>query len=150
MGNALFSEIIKPALQSMFLDFGNEGLHMLIRGESSRAPHQKGGQPIPYYQQYGIKKVQSLRQGPPQKVQYVSDPYEDVYFVHRQEAEYVLGKMMERAAGYGRATMGDLYDLCGLDHDRTAERWGWTDLGGVRVMHTTDGYLITFPDPIYF
>ena len=149
MGNALFSEIVLPALKSMLLQFGNEGLHMMIEGKPSRTAQSNLGQPTPYYQNYQVRKVQSLRQGPPQRVQYVNDVYEDLFFVHKQEAEWVLGKMMERAATYGRATMGDLYDLCGLSHDRTAETWGWTELAGTRVIYTTEGYLINFPNPIY-
>lgn len=150
IGNSLFDTIIRPAIEDNALDFINEGARMLVKGPSA-AP-RKGG-PRPYYKNYqqprrAIKRI--TRTAPPRRLMAQPvDLFEDIFYPTRQEAEAVLGKMMELALEYGAVSVGALYALAGIDHDVVHEDWGWVDLQGVRPQATTDGYVILFPEPVY-
>ena len=124
---------------------------MLLKGINAN-PRQGGGS-RPYYERYqrprrAIKRI--TKAAPPQRL--IAQPvevFEDVYYPTRQEAEAVLGRMMELAVEYGGATIGDLYTLSGISQDVTHEDWGWVDLQGVRPQATSHGYIIMFPEPVY-
>lgn len=95
-----------------------------------------------------MKRV--TRAVPPQRLMaQPTEVFEDVYFPSRQEAEAVLGKMMELALEYGQVSIGALYALSGIDQTVIHEDWGWVDLQGVRPQATSHGYIILFPDPVY-
>ena len=150
IGNSLFDTIIRPAIEDNTLDFINEASRMLIKKNPSGAP--QGGQQ-PYYKNYrqprrAMKRV--TRAAPPQRLMAQPvDLFEDIFYPTRQEAESVLGRMMELAVEYGNAPIGALYSLSGISHDVIHEDWGWVDLRGVRPQATSDGYVILFPDPGY-
>ena len=147
IGNTLFDSIVVPALQSLTEDFAGEAVRLLVRGGKSVSKGGARGKPTAYHRQYSKR---SRRRGPPgRNVQRTQEVYEDIYFDYREDAELVLGRMLELIAEYRCATIGDLHSLAGMDSNYTHERYGWTDLGRCRVQHTTDGYLINFPDPEY-
>jgi len=147
IGNTLFGNIVVPALQSLIEDFGGEAIHMLVRGGKSVSKGATRGKPTAYHSQYSTR---ARRRGPTgRNVQRAQEVYEDIYFDYREDAEVVLGRMMELIAEYRWATIGDLHSLTGMNSNYTHERYGWTDLQRTRVQHTTDGYLITFPEPEY-
>ena len=147
IGNSLFAEIVVPAIEAGILDFFTSGLSMLFNKGESRRSHQSHR--TSYNSMYSRKTrsrrgVQQRRYSPPEDV-----IFEDVFFDNREEAHLVLGKMMERTAEYGVATVGDLNNLVGLNSNSTYERYGWVDLQGTRVHYTSEGYLIGFPEPEY-
>ncbi len=151
IGNSLFATIIRPSLIDNALDFINEGATMLLKGPGAN-PRQQGG-PEPYYKNYTRPRramKRTSRTGTGQRlVAQTVEIYEDIFYPTRQEAEAVLGKMMEMALEYGAAPVGALYALAGISHDVVHEDWGWDDLQGVRAQYTSDGYIIQFPEPIY-
>ncbi len=147
IGNSLFDTIVVPALQSLTEDFAGEAVRMLVRGGktvSKGAP----GKHTSYHSQYS-KRARRRGATTGRTVNRTQEVYEDIYFDYREDAEMVLGRMMELIAEYRWATIGDLHSLAGIDSNYTHERYGWTDLQRTRVQHTTDGYLITFPEPEY-
>jgi hypothetical protein len=147
IGNALFDTIVVPNLQSLTEDFVGEAVRMLVRGGKAVSKGATRGQRTAYHRQYSQR---SRRRGSASRnVTRTQTVYEDIYFDYREDAETVLGRMIELIAEYRWATIGDLHSLAGLASNYTHERYGWTDLRRVRVQHTTDGYLITFPDPEY-
>jgi hypothetical protein len=149
IGNSLFESIILPAMQDNAIDFFNEGLQMLIKGQSYDI-RPTGRQP--YNNMYRNRQKAARRKSPNRNLrrpQEHEETFEDVYFDDRRDAEGVLGRMMERVVDYGAVTIGDLYSLVGISSNFTHERWGWTDLRHCKVMHTTEGYVIDFPNPEY-
>ena len=152
IGNSLFSSIVLPAMKGAVLDFFSDGLRMaLFRGDNAGP---RGGAPVAYNQQYQTRRRQIRRVGhnqpAVQNVQHVEELFDDIYFGDRREAQLVLGRMMERIANYGSATIGDLYSLVGLSPGGyTHEDYGWTDLRQCRILSTAHGYVIDFPEPGY-
>jgi hypothetical protein len=63
----------------------------------------------------------------------------------RYDAELVLDSLNDCITEYGRATVGDFYDLVGYDTENTDYKWGWTDLSAARVRKIRGGWLIDLP-----
>lgn len=154
IGNSLFGEIVIPTLKDGLLAFLNEGAERLIRGEPKgtaavRKPkvHRRTYN-APYRNvQRRSTSMSSYERRVPNRIQRV---FEDIYFETRQDAELVLGKMMEFVAEYGWITVGELHSWLGLPSDYAHENWGWTELHGTRVLFTTEGYVIDLREPVYF
>lgn len=148
VGNSLFGDVVMPALKSLALDFINQaGEQMLFKGD--RRPGR--GAPTAYNRPYrerkkthGARKKQQNRY-----VEEIEEVFENVYYEHREDAERVLGRMMERVAEYGTVRVADLESLSGFAPEYTHDKWGWDDLTGVRVIYTNGGFVITLPEPMY-
>ena len=158
MGNSLFETIILPALKSTIADFFSNGMSMLLFGEDA-GPGRRGS-PRSYDRMYerrqpsyrGRRSDRSQRhqsRRPNRNVQRTEQVFEDVFFDYRDDAQIVLAGMLERIAEYGQTTIGDLYSMVGMGTNYTNESWGWDNLSGVHVQHTSEGYLIDFPEPVY-
>lgn len=148
IGNSLFDTIIRPAMEDNAIDFFNEGVRMLIKGQSYDV--RPTGAPKAYNAPYRNRNRRAPQQNRQRKrPQEHEHTFEDIYFDERRDAESVLGRMMERIADYEWATIGDLYSLVGVTSNFTHERWGWSDLRHCRVIYTTEGYVIDLPDPEY-
>ena len=147
IGNSLFEEIILPAVKSAIVDFFSNGVNMVMFGRESMS--RRGGR-TNYNKMSRRRQPNRSRQAPNRRrAQQVEEVFEDVFFDNRNDAEAVLGRMMELIADYGWATVGDLYSLVGLSTNYTHERYAWDDLRQCRVQYTTEGYVIDFPEAEY-
>ncbi len=145
IGNTLFSQNIMPAITDMIFDFFISGLAMMLGKDTPKTRAARG---TSYHKPYARPKTYG-RRASVRRAKPIENPmFDDIYFEHRHDAEGVLGRMMERVAEYGWASVGDLNSLAGLNADIVAEDWGWEDLHGTRVVYTTDGFIINFPNPI--
>lgn len=147
IGNSLFAEIIVPAIEAGVLDFLTSGISMLFnKGAGKPSQHSRRTS----YNSMYTRKTKARRGSQYRRYSEPEDQiFEDVFFDNREDARLVLGKMIERTAEYGAATVGDLNNLVGLNSNATYERYGWVDLQGTRVHYTSEGYLIGFPEPEY-
>lgn len=155
IGNSLFDEIVLPTLKNAIVDFFSSGITMAMFGDDRR--DVRGGRPRAYNRQY-TRRQEPIRRARPltrrdsrysRPTREVTEVFEDVFFQDRKDAELVLGRLMERIADYGVASVGDLYSLVGLSTNYTHERYGWVDLSGVGIQFTTEGYIIGLPEVIY-
>lgn len=71
--------------------------------------------------------------------------YRDLAFTSRVDADEVLANLRDLVEDYGKASVADLYDLCGITGTFQDHKYGWYDLRGVRVVHVRDGYEIDLP-----
>ncbi len=146
IGNSLFAEIIVPAIEAGMLDFLTSGLSMLFNKNSGRPQQSRRTS----YNSMYTRRTNTRRGSRQRRYSEPEDQiFDDVFFDNREDARLVLGKMIERTAEYGAATVGDLNNLVGLNSNPTYERYGWVDLRGTRVHYTSEGYLIGFPEPEY-
>ena len=150
IGNSLFEEIVMPSIKSAIVDFFSHGVKMMMFGQDQ--PSRFGSRPQSYNTQYRSQRRAQPRGRTPNRniIQQTETVFEDVFFANREEAQLVLGRMMELVAEYGMATIGDLHSLVGLAQNITHEGWGWDNLSGVRVQFSSEGYVIDFPEPVYF
>jgi hypothetical protein len=151
IGNSLFAEIIMPAMKGAVLDFFNDGLRMAMFGRDD-INRRGSGRHTAYnrmHKKRGTHGRDRDRRSSNRNVRQTEEIFEDIFFDDRNDAENVLGRMMELIAEYGWATIGDLYSLVGLSANYTHERYGWDDLRRCRVQFTSEGYVIDLPEPDY-
>ncbi len=146
IGNGLFGALVMPALKSMALDFINEAASQLFfRGDDI----PRHGRHQPYNKQYRQSHGKH-KQGVKRRVERVEQVFDPIFFEHREDAQHILGRMMEYVAEFGVATVLDVHSLAGLESNFTQQGWGWDDLSGTRVHFSREGYVIDFPEPEYF
>lgn len=71
--------------------------------------------------------------------------YENVIFDDYRDADEVLNLLYDCLARYEKVRVFDLYDLAGIAPKATDRNYGWTDLQGVNVVPTSDGFVIDLP-----
>ena len=75
--------------------------------------------------------------------------YNDIIFNNRVEADEVLDVLLYNIEKYGRVSVADLLNECGIEPDYTDHDFGWDALGTARVARTRDGgYYLVLPKPI--
>lgn len=146
IGNSLFEEIILPAVKSAVVDFFSNGVNMVMFGREST---NRGRSRHTAYNKMSRRRGPQRSRQPARRARQVEEVMEDIFFNNRDDAQEVLGRMMELINDYGWATIGDLYSLVGLSTNYTHERYAWNNLGRCRVQYTSEGYLIDFPEPEY-
>lgn len=160
VGNDLFRDIVMPTIKNMLAEFFSDGISRLIFGSGDTpSGYGYGGGHRSYNRPYRTPSRSSRRRSTVSRhrepnyraPQSPTEVMDDIFFDNRQDAKNVLGRLMELIAdrNYNIATVGDLYSIIGLSTNYTQERYGWDDLAGVKVLHTTQGYVIDFPEPIY-
>ena len=62
----------------------------------------------------------------------------------------VADEMLYLQSQYEQVTVGDFYDLVGMDTDYTDRKWGWFDLNkrDIDIRQLRDDYLVSMPKPV--
>jgi hypothetical protein len=71
----------------------------------------------------------------------------DVILKNRKEAESVLDCLRDLFKAHKAVSLGEFYELCGIEGTWTDEYQGWDDLTSAEIVQTGDGYTISLPDP---
>lgn len=146
----VFDRILVPSLQDLMLDIVWGGLSMLFRGGELRAP-KSGRRGSFYHDAYDNRNssrngLEKPNRGPERPSR--GRRIDELEFDDRAEAEEVLEKVCDMMDEYGNVSIGDVFDLCDIDHSSTDLDWGWNDedLSRMRVERLGRGYYtIYFP-----
>jgi hypothetical protein len=144
----LYEDVILPAVKSAITEFVTNGIDMIIWGTGGSPNRRARGGRTNYNRAYSPRERTNTRT-PRYRSTRDSMEIDEISFVHRQEAERTLAHLLELIAKYGWATVGDLYQVVGWTSNHNHERYGWSGLRDVRIIHTSDGYLIDLPEPEY-
>jgi hypothetical protein len=72
--------------------------------------------------------------------------YDEIVFTQRGDAELVLDAMYEAISRYGTVSVADFYDLAEVStRNYAANKYGWADLSGSRIVPVRGGYIIKLP-----
>ena len=74
--------------------------------------------------------------------------YENLTFEDYADAQEVLDGLYDCLDRYEKVRVLDLYDLAGVCTTATDRNYGWTDLRGVRIISTKEGWVIDLPRAI--
>lgn len=154
ISNSIFADIILPAIQTTVSDSAKTFIDSLIYKKSS--PSMMGARRSShsdYNRRYRSRSDKARRQ---QIRRYVSEEedvyptFDDVYFDNVMDASNILHKLKELIDIKGYVTISDYYKLLNISANLTQRRWGWEDLYSAQVISLPNGYLIDFPEPLYF
>ena len=139
--NYILMDVLMPALKKAISDVVTSGIHMILYGETEKAEKKTASSKVSYRNYYDR---------PVQRDDYISSrnrgyDYDEIILETRGEAEDVLTCMDELMDMYGIVSVGDFYDLVGVQRDYTTEKYGWTDIRSARVVRVRDGYTIKLP-----
>lgn len=71
--------------------------------------------------------------------------HDDIMFRTKTDAEAVLTQMEEVIARYGFVRVADMYDMAGLPHPFTSNKFGWMSLRYAEVRRAGGGWIIKLP-----
>lgn len=138
----MFMDVLVPSLKDVIANMVISGVQMILFGDSGRRNRAPGAR-----YDYGGYYNSLNQQQKTQKADY-SYGYNDPVVNSRGDAERILQEMAEIIGEYGKASIADLYDLCGITGRPTDMNYGWTEMPGARPVRIPDGYLIQMPRPV--
>ena len=137
----MFLDVLIPAIKKLVWDIFAGGLEMTLFGGSGKSSRTSAASKVSYTKYYDTDRTRQRESRPR-----VGFDYDDVIMRSRGEAEEVLSRLEECINIYGVASVGDFYDLVGINTDNfTVNKYGWSDLKNASVVRVRDGYLIKFP-----
>lgn len=146
VGDYILKEVVVPTIKNTIVDIIQNGISLLIFGESSSKNRRRDGQ----YVSYGSYSSNSSRD---RRRDDRRDSYSskgDIIFNSRSDAEAVLTRMLDIVDTYGACTVGNFYELADVPSNYQDRKWGWTDLRYTDVrMARGGGYYIDLPDAKY-
>lgn len=151
VGDYLIHDILIPAVKSTLSDIVGGGIEMLLFGErqkfsSSRMTRDRDRSYIPYNRI--SRREESFRDN-----RYLSPSarsrqnFEEIILESRGEAEDVLSHLADLVEDYGVASVGDYYDLLGIESNFTDNKYGWTNVSDGYIERVRNGYSIKLPRP---
>lgn len=134
----IISDIIVPSFKKVISDI----VDMVLFGES-RSKKSSNASRVSYRDYYDNKDRRNYSRSR-SKTNYFSD---DVIVNSRGDAENILDNMDDLIDKYGTASVGDLYDLAGLDTEYTDYKYGWTNVRNAEIVRVRGGseYAIKMP-----
>ena len=117
-------------------------------GKSERRDgyYNRGDRPYSsYYYRYGDSYSQENRNQEEHKIRSLVMPIEIPSY---GKAEEVLGELIAITKKYPCASVGDYYDLVGIQPSSVDYDRGWFDLVDVKIIEGRDGYILDLPKPV--
>ncbi len=73
--------------------------------------------------------------------------FDDIWFEDRGDLEVVVDNLNAIMDTYHVISVADLFELAGQDTVFTDNRFGWTDLSAMQIVHNSNGYILKMPPP---
>lgn len=128
-------DVIIPSIKKGVSDTVN----MLLYGKKAKTDGRKSGTRV-HYRSYYDSPVEDE----PEPARVNSD-YNNIVVDSEEEAELLVKNMNGVIKRYGVISVADFFDMVGLNHAYTDNKFGWTNLSGVKIIRVSDGYSIKLP-----
>lgn len=149
VGKHILTEVIIPGFQKLISDMVKNGIDWLIYGVGGKSSSNISS-PFSNFRQISYDRYYSSGLKPQTQPTQRASSYEinDILFDDKGDAVQVLSTLKEWINRYGRASVGDFYDLVNVPYNFTDESYGWKDLSTTEIIRTNGKYLINFARPI--
>ena len=134
-------DVIVPGIKNAIAD----AVSIMLFGEAGRLGGRNNkGSRASYQRYYDDRRDDRRDYRRPRAVS--GFDYDDIVFDTRGDADLVLDQMESAINQYSLVSVADLYDLAGITcRSYTANKYGWTDLRGAKVVRVRDGYILELP-----
>lgn len=150
-------DMILPAGKNLLLNVVNSAFRMILFNDQRGVynspqngyyqPQNNGFYPSqPSYASYYTRNNSQQYSPQTPTAGYSSD--QTITFASREDAECVLGQMINTIATYRMVSVADFYDLVGVTTSYTDNAYGWYDLSTASIRATAGGYVIDFPNAV--
>lgn len=149
-------DVLLPAAKDMVVDAVTQGVERMFFGDSRPSGRRRpmGYGHTPYNQMSGPGRNPALSRGPeppnPSRASRARHNFDECILGSRVEADEVLEQMYNILGEFNFVSVGDMYQLIGVDASFVDDRWGWSDLRGSRIRYlrgNNGGYLVELPPP---
>ena len=137
----IFMDVLVPAIKKAVSDIVRDGIDMLLYGEPHGDKRRSSSMPYVSYNKASTSRREE-RRSTPLRAGY---NFNDIVLESRGDAEEVLDQMDSMLEAYGIVSVADLYDLVGLPHNFTDNKYGWTSLRTAEAARSRDGYILKLP-----
>lgn len=136
----LVSDVVIPTIKKTILDV----IKMFFYGRTSGP---SGGSEIVSYNRMsgGRTYLMGSSNTTPKRVS--KKTFDDIWFENRGDLEVVVDNLNAIMDTYHVISVADLFELAGQDTVFTDNRFGWTDLGAMQIVHSSNGYILKMPPP---
>lgn len=143
----IFADVLVPALKKLISDIVKDGIEMVLYGGTGRGSSnsKRIGASYVSYNRFADHGRDRAITEPRSRIGY---SYDNIEYTTRGEAEEVLDRMCELIEMYGSVAVADLYDLSGISHQYTDNKYGWTNLSTAKPVRVRDGYILDLPRAI--
>lgn len=143
VGEYIFKEVVVPTIKNTIVDVIQNGVSLLIFGESSNKNQRRNGQYVSYGS-YSSNSSSRDRRRDDRRDSYSNKG--DLIFDSRSDAQAVLDRMLDIVDTYGACSVGNFYELADVPSNYQDRKWGWTDLRYADVRTARGGgYYIDLP-----
>ena len=139
----VLGDVLVPAIKKAIVDIVTDGINMIFYGGTRKG--SSSGSKVSYRSYYDRKDDNRSYGDSRVKTGY---SYDEIILETRGEAEEVLTQLSDLIDTYRVATVADLYDLVGIHHNYTDNKYGWTNIRNAEAKRVNDGYLLVLPKPI--
>lgn len=142
-------DILIPVTKNTFSEIISGSVEMLLFGEkrSGRRLERDRGRTFVSREPYTpYNRFHDSRGRDPVSPRIVNrHSFDEVSFSIRRDAEAVLEQLVALVDQYGLATVGDFYDLVGMENNFTDGKYGWYNLSEAIITQTRRGFVINLP-----
>ncbi len=146
VGDYILKEVIVPTIKNTVVDIIQNGISLLIFGESGKTDRRRSGQ----YVSYGSYSSNNNRN--PRRDDRHAAPTDkgDIIFDSRSDAQAVLNHLIDILDTYRAVTVANYYEAADVPSNYQDRKWGWTDLRYADVrMARGGGWYIDLPRAEY-
>lgn len=142
-------DVLIPAVKDTFADIVNNGLNMLLYGETSRRSSSKkrSGERTSYSRYYDEPRRNRQSSKSEDRNERHGYNYDEVILDTRSDAEDLLTQMYEVIDKYDFVSVFDMYEMAGVKTEYTDKNWGWDDITSASIVREKDGYRLKLPRP---
>lgn len=142
----LFKQVLVPIVKNAIQQLVNKGTDYVLFGESGAS--KTSTTPQVSYNGYWASSGKPVAPQPQPQQARNAFIFDDIIIPTRDDAERVLMMLNEMIAHFGRATVGDYYDLCDITAPYTANSYGWTDLRDCGIGRSKEGFFLKLPKAV--
>lgn len=134
----LISDVLVPTIKKTILDI----IKMFFYGKSNIPD---GSSITPYNRMSGGRTILMGSSTAPKRTS--KKTFDDIWFENRGDIETVVDNLDMIMKTYKVVSVADLFELCSQESVFTDNRFGWTDLGAMKVVQSQGGYILKMPPP---
>lgn len=138
-------EVLLPAIRDMIYDGISNGAKRALYGDSSTVVvnnRRSVAQPRTSYNTIS-SKYGSVKQS--NSVIRTSNTIPDYLLEDRNMALDIIDRLRDHVNTYNYVSVGEYYDLIGIESQWTDRNYGWTNLSSISISPYNGGYIINFP-----
>lgn len=148
IGNYILWDVLIPAAKNTITAIISDGIEMLMYGEPRKGGNIRRDRERSYVSYSGFYKDREHVHTDRISINKSRHRFDEIVLDRRSDAEEVLSNLVDLIDDYGIASVGDFYDLVGIDQEWADNKYGWDNLSRASIRRVREGYILEMPKPL--